>query len=137
MGRRAVLGLILLVSGLTGFVQAHPRDNAKEFVGTWTGTWTGGSSGSFEIKLSQDANGKLTGEISPKPEGGEGYTVPLQAVSLSSNKMTLKLTDPAGEAEITLEVTLEGSTLKGSYLVKLKADGNEVDRGTLTASKKA
>jgi uncharacterized membrane protein len=48
----------------------------------------------------------------------------------------MKLSDPGDEAEITLEATLDGSALKGTYLVRIKADGNEVDRGTITANKK-
>ena len=49
----------------------------------------------------------------------------------------MKLADPGDEAEITLEATLDGTTLKGTYVVRIKADGNEVDRGTITASKKS
>lgn len=137
MRNKLILGFVLLVCGLVMGMSAQARDNAKDFVGTWTGTWTGGSSGAVEIKLSLDASGKLTGEITPKPDGGDSYTVPLQIIGLTENKLTMKLTDPSGEAEITLGVTVEGSTLKGSYAVKVKADGGEVDRGTLTTTKKA
>jgi hypothetical protein len=128
--------LSLLCFCLAVLAQNEKAASEKNLVGTWSGAWTGGSNGSFEMTVTKDADGKLGGSITPKPEGGESYTVSFKSVALAEGKVTMKLSDPNDEADITLEATLDGSDLKGTYLVRIKADGNEVDRGTVTASKK-
>jgi len=128
--------LSLLCFCLVGLAQAQQGPGEKNLVGAWTGSWGGGSSGSFEMTIAKGADGKLGGSITPKPEGGESYTASFKSVALAEGKVTMKLADPNDEVEITLEATLDGSALKGTYVVRVKADGNEVDRGTITASKK-
>lgn len=126
----------LLCFCLAALAQTQQAAGEKDLMGAWTGSWSGGSNGSFEMTITKDANGKLGGSITPKPEGGESYTASFKSVALADGKVTMKLADPSDEVEITLEATLDGSALKGTYLVRVKADGNEVDRGTITASKK-
>src|SRR5262245_4511902 len=121
---------------LAVLAQTEKGAGEKNLVGAWSGAWTGGSNGSFEITITKDADGKLGGSVTPKPEGGESYIVSFKSVALADGKVTMKLEDPNGEAEITLEATQDGSVLKGTYSVRIKADGNEVDRGTITANKK-
>lgn len=128
--------LSLLCFCLAVLAQAQQTAGEKNLVGVWAGSWSGGSSGSFEMTITKDADGKLGGSITPKPEGGESYTASFKSVALAEGKVTMKMADPSDEVEITLEATLDGSALKGTYLVRVKADGNEVDRGTITASKK-
>jgi|SRR5262245_47779765 len=128
--------LSLLCFCLAVLAQTQQADSEKNLVGAWAGTWTGGSNGSFEMTITKDTQGKLGGSVTPKPEGGESYTVSFKSVTLADGKVTIKLSDPNDEAEITLEATLDGSALKGTYLVRVKADGNEVDRGAITANKK-
>jgi hypothetical protein len=128
--------LSLLCFCLAGLAQAQKNSSEKNLIGAWTGSWTGGSNGTFEMTITKDADGKLGGSVTPKPEGGESYTSSFKSVALADGKVTMKLEDPGGEAEITLEATLDGSALKGTYSVRIKADGNEADRGTITASKK-
>lgn len=111
-------------------------DKAKALVGTWTGSWAGGSSGQVEFKLVLNAEGKLTGEITPRPSDGESYTVPFSSVVQAGNQLTLKLNTPGDTAEVTLDGKVEGTTFKATYIVKLTSDGSEVDRGTLTAMQK-
>jgi len=136
MRRSLFVLLSLLCYCLAGLAQAQQTASEKNLVGAWAGTWTGGSNGSFEMTITKDTQGKLGGSVTPKPEGGESYTVSFKSVTLADGKVTMKLSDPSDEAEITLEATLDGSALKGTYLVRVKADGNEVDRGTITANKK-
>ena len=128
--------LSLLCFCLAVLAQTQQAASEKNLVGAWAGTWTGGSNGSFEMTITKDTQGKLGGSVTPKPEGGESYTVSFKSVELADGKVTMKLSDPGDEAEITLEATLDGSALKETYLVRIKADGNEVDRGTITANKK-
>ena len=136
MQKRLFVVLSLLCFGLTGLAQAEQAASGKDPVGAWAGSWTGGSNGTFEMTITKAADGKLGGSITPKPEGNESYTATFVSVVQVDSKVTMKLTDPAGEAEITIEATVDGSTLKGTYSVRTKADGSEVDRGTFTANKK-
>ena len=128
--------VLLFCVCLMGLALAHQAASEKNLLGTWAGTWTGGSNGSFELTITKAADGKLGGSISPKPDGQEGYTVPFTSAVFADGKATLKLQDPAGEAEITLVVSADSSALTGTYSVRIKADGNEVDQGTLKATKK-
>lgn len=128
--------VLLFCFCLMGLALAHQAASEKNLLGTWSGTWAGGSGGSFELTLTKAADGKLGGSISPKPDGGESYTVPFTSAVFADGKATLKLQDPAGEAEITLVVSADSSALTGTYSVRIKADGNEVDQGTVKATKK-
>jgi hypothetical protein len=136
MRKRLIVLLSLLCFCLSGLTYARHTADEKNLVGAWAGSWTGGSNGTFELTVTKDASGKLGGNITPKPEGGDSYTSTFKSVVVADNKVTMKLADPNEEAEITLEATLDGTTLKGTYVVRIKADGNEVDRGTITANKK-
>ena len=120
-----------------GLVQARQAANEKNLLGTWAGTWSGGSNGSFEMTITKTADGKLGGSITPKPEGGESYTVQFSSAVSADGKATLKLQDPGGEAEITLVVAADSSSLTGTYSVRVKADGNELEQGTVKATKKS
>jgi hypothetical protein len=111
-------------------------DDSDAFVGTWEGTWTGGSSGKFGMTISKGAGGKLSGSISPTPDQGEGYTVAFKTVEVTSGKLTVKFEDPSGEADIILTGSAEGKSAKGTYSVRQKGDGSEVDSGSWTLTKK-
>src|SRR5262245_19779571 len=121
---------------MAGLAQAQQSTSEKHLVGAWTGSWSGGSNGSFEMTITKDADGKLGGSITPKPEGGESYTTSFKSVTLADGKVTLKVAVPGDEAEVTVEATLDGSVLKGTYSVRSKEDGREVDAGTFKASQK-
>ena len=127
--------LPLLCFCLAGLAQEQTADE-KKLVGAWAGSWGGGSSGTFEMTITKDADGKLGGSITPKPEGGESYTTSFKSVALADGKVTLKVAIPGDEAEVTVEATLDGSVLKGTYSVRAKEDGREVDVGKFTATKK-
>lgn len=109
----------------------------KDLIGTWAGKYTGTSSGSYEMTINRDAEGKLSGSVSPKPDDGDPYTTPFNTIRFADGTVTMTCFDPPGNVEITVEATLEGSSLKGTYVVRAKADGSEVERGTLTGTKKA
>jgi len=128
--------LSLLCLSLAVLAQTQQAASEKNLLGAWTGSWGGGSSGTFEMTITKDADGKLGGSITPKPEGGESYTTSFKSVTLADGKVTLKVAVPGDEAEVTVEATLDGSVLKGTYSVRSKEDGREVDAGTFKASKK-
>ena len=115
---------------------AAARADADAFIGTWEGTWTGSSTGKLEMTISKAADGKLSGSVSPRPDQGDGYTVPFKSVEVAAGKLTAKCDDPNGEVEITLTATVEGKSARGTYSVRAKADGSEVESGSWTATKK-
>src|SRR5215813_5662833 len=129
---------ILLIAAsaivVTQTAVANSEDNA--FVGTWQGSWTGQGSGKFEMTISKGSGSKLSGTISPKPDDGEVYTVAFKSVEVSAGKLLTKFEDPNGELDIALTGTAEGKSAKGTYTVRQKSDGTEVDSGTWTATRK-
>ena len=129
-----IFGLIVFCAAAAG--QAPQKATEKDLIGTWTGKYAGGSTGAFEMTFTKDAEGKLAGSVSPKPDAGDPYTMQFTSIQFADGKATMKCIDPPGEVEITLEATIEGSTIKGEYVVRARADGSEADRGTLTGTKK-
>jgi hypothetical protein len=141
MHKRLQLSLlaILFIAGvalLSAQEATAKSDDSDAFVGSWEGTWTGGSAGTFGVTISKGAGGKLSGSISPKPDQGDGYTAAFKTVEVISGKLTAKFDDPNGEAEITLVGSVTGKSAKGTYSVKQKGDGSEVDTGSWTLTKK-
>jgi hypothetical protein len=133
------LGAILLMAGVAVFATqkaAASPDEGSAFIGTWQGTWSGDGSGKFDMTISKGSGGKLSGNISPKPDDGEGYTAEFKSVELASGKLSAKFDDPGGEVEVILTGSAEGKTAKGTYTVKQKSDGSQVDAGTWTATRK-
>jgi hypothetical protein len=135
---RKTLFVLLALAGLCTSAPAAqaPKATEKDLIGTWAGRYTGGSSGAYELTINRDTDGKLTGSVSPKSDDGESYTTPLNAIKFADGKVTMTCFDSSGNAEITVEATVEGSSLKGDYVVRARADGSEVERGTLTGTKK-
>ena len=129
-----ILGLIVFSAVATG--QAPQKATEKDLMGTWTGKYAGSTTGAFEMTITKDAEGKLAGSVSPKPDAGDPYTTPFTSIQFADGKATMKCFDPPGEVEITLEATIEGSAIKGDYVVRARADGSEADRGTFTGTKK-
>lgn len=130
-----LVGLALFSAA--GAAQTPQKATEKDLIGTWTGRYTGASSGAFEFTITRDAEGKLGGSVSPKPDDGEPYTTPFNSIKFADGKATMTCFDPAGNIEITLEATPEGSSIKGTYVVRARADGSEAERGTFTGTKKA
>lgn len=133
---RKNLFVMLLCFCLMGLAQAQQAASETDLVGTWAGSWSGDSNGTFELTITKGADGKLGGTLTPKPEGEEAHTNTLSSVTLADGKVTIKISSPTDEVEITLEATFDSSALKGTYSVRSKADKTEVDHGTIKASKK-
>jgi len=133
MRKTIFVSLIVLVFGCLAYAQSKSDGGAA---GTWSGTWTGGSTGKFEMTITKDANGKLAATLTTKPDDGEGWTGSFKSVEANGAKLMMKIDFPDGEAEASLQAVIEGATLKGDYAIRVKANGEEVDKGTFTASRK-
>jgi hypothetical protein len=132
--------LLVAVAGLVPFARATQKEakgaDDSAFLGTWSGTWTGGSGGTFEMTVSKDASGKLSGSITPSPNNGSPYTSPFRSVVVENGTLTATFDPPDGEVRVTLTATVEGGASKGTYEVYDKNQGGGVESGTWTAKKK-
>jgi hypothetical protein len=135
---RKTLFVLLGLAGMCAVAaaQAPQKATEKDLIGTWAGRYSGASTGAFEMTITRDAEGRLGGTVSPKADDGEAYTAPFTSVKFADGKATMTFTDPAGNVDITIEATPEGSSIKGTYVVHARADGSEAERGTFTATKK-
>ncbi|HET9371565.1 MAG TPA: hypothetical protein VFO19_14995 [Vicinamibacterales bacterium] len=142
---KTVLSLMLaalLVSTGVAAPQAQQQKPApasgleKALIGTWNGSWTGGSGGTVTFTFVRGTDGKLGGSAAPQPNDGQGYTTNFTSVVVADDKVTMKMLTPDGGAEITVQATVAGADMKGTYAVK-GGDGSEVESGTIVAKKKA
>jgi hypothetical protein len=88
------------------------------------------------MTITKGADGKLTGSLTAHPTEGDGYTTKFKSVDVTGGKLTVKLGDPDDEVEITIEGALDPMAMKGSYSVRSKGQGDQVDGGTWEAKKK-
>jgi hypothetical protein len=89
------------------------------------------------MTIRKEAGGKLSGTLTASPDQGEGYSATFKSVESIGSKLTIRFDDPPGEVEITLQAVIGGSSIKGDYSVRAKANGEEVDKGTFSANRKA
>ena len=139
MRKRACVTLCLLFFSVIGFGAqrgAEGSSNGEEFIGIWSGSWEGsGSSGGFEVTLQKAKDGPVTGKVSVT--GEPTYKADFKALSFDGKKMTAKYDFPPSElAEVALTATFDGTTAKGTWSLRAKADGAEVVAGTWTVTKK-
>ena len=140
--RRQFLYSLLVVVMVACFSYARQAESKKTStdgaaaVGTWSGSWQGGSNGKFEMTITRAPDGKLAGTLTAHPTEGDGYTTTFKSVDVTGGKLTVKLADPDDEVEITITGALDPAAMKGSYSVRSKGQGEEVDGGTWEAKKK-
>jgi len=134
---RRLLPVVMLVAaaGLGPLALASQKETtgAKDesaYLGTWSGTWSGGSAGRFEMTISRDASGKLSGSITPSPENGAPYTSPFQSLAVENGKLTVAFRPPDGEVGVTMAGTVEGGECKGTYDVLDRSQGSVVESGS-------
>ena len=135
MSKKKFASLIILIFGASIVAYAQSRSGA-DATGTWSGSWTGGSNGKFEMTIKKDADGKLSATLSGTPDQGESYTIHSTSIEFNGSKMTMKFEGPDGEAEAKVQAVIEGASMKGDYSIRAKASGEEVEKGTFTASRK-
>jgi hypothetical protein len=135
MLKKMFASLIILIVGAGYVAHAQSRSGA-DAAGTWSGSWTGGSTGKFEMTIKKDAEGKLSATLSGTPDQGESYTIHSTSILSDGSKLTMKFEGPDGEAEATVQAVIEGASMKGDYSIRVKAGGEEVDKGTFTAARK-
>lgn len=132
----AAAAILLASAAAMAQASAQPTAAEKAVLGTWTGSWTGGSSGMVEFTFARGADGKIGGSATPHPSDGDPYEAAFTSVVVAAGKVSMTMMTPDGAAAITVTAAVEGSEMKGEYVVRA-GDGTEVDRGSVTAKKKA
>jgi hypothetical protein len=115
---------------------AQGRPPGEEFIGVWSGTWEGGGgSGGFEITLEKAKDDPLTGKVSVT--GDPTYKAAFKTLSFEGKTMKAKYDFPPSEAdaEVALSATFDGTSAKGTWSLRAKANDAEVASGTWSVTK--
>lgn len=133
----ATIALMMLIGGAAGQARSGaPQAGAPDYLGVWAGSWDGPSSGEFDLTLGRDTEGKLQGKIAVTA-GSPPYTSDLKAIALDGADFTARYDYPLDEGgEVTLQITFDGRSGKGSWILRPPGQAGEAARGTLALSRK-
>jgi hypothetical protein len=134
--RTAICVLVVMLVSVCAAAQGDTgRAAAERYAGTWSGRWDGdGSGGGFELTI-ESKESTLSGRVSVT--GEPTYKATLKKLSFDGNKMAgVYDFTPDEQAEVILAATFDGDTAKGTWSLRVKADGTEVARGTWNVTKK-
>ena len=136
MRKSLTIWLCLLAFGAWLSAAQQGGDQAADRTGTWTGTWEGaGSTGGFELTLEKPKDGGLGGKVSVT--GDPAYQATLKTAAIEGNRFTATYDFPIAEgAEVSITCTFDGTTCKGTWVVREKATGNAAVDGTWSVAKK-
>jgi hypothetical protein len=110
----------------------------KDFAGVWTGKWSGiAGAGDFRIALTL-ADGKLKPDVMFTMGSIEVKTkVTHIAVEGSKLEMKYEFDLEGSHLESTIQGTLNGTVLEGSYSTKALPGGSTADQGEFKASRRS
>ncbi len=117
-------------------VAATQETSGDEYTGQWTGTYEGSGTGGFELLLQKNADGKPAGKVSVTTDGGN-YDADLRTIVFKGKGIEAAYDFPLDpSAEVVMAATVEGSTAKGTWVLRPKGGGAEVASGTFALTKK-
>jgi hypothetical protein len=135
---RRILSLVM-VGLVCGQALAHAQGASaaeERLIGKWTGTWTGDSMGTFTMTIVRDDKKKLGGSILTQEKGEDEAKVVIKSVVVDGSRATIKYDTPGKTpSEVTVEATVDGKALKGSWKVMDPATKKMGTSGTFTGSK--
>ena len=140
MRRSSVYFVVTLLAAVCAMAAQNAPDaktNGAQYAGTWAGRWEadGSSGGGFELTIDKTPDGALGGGVSVT--GEPTYKATLKKLAFDGNKMTAAYDfTPNDQADVLLSATFEGTTAKGTWSLRAKADGTEVAAGTWNVTKK-
>ena len=116
--------------------QRQQETSGDEYNGQWTGTYEGSGTGAFELLLQKNADGKPTGKVSVTTDGGN-YDADLRTIAFKGKSIEAAYDFPLDpSAEVVMAATVEGSTAKGTWVLRPKGGGAEVASGTFALTKR-
>jgi hypothetical protein len=135
---KKLLGLMIILFFTFCLLAAAGQKDASDnkLIGKWVGTWSGGSSGKFEMTVSKNSDGKLAATLIATPDQGEPNTMVAKSVDQTAENLKIIFEGGAGEVDVLMEGGWDGQDLKGSYSVRNKPQGEEVESGIWSAAKK-
>ena len=127
-----VLALTVAVSGL----QAQSSSStADQLIGTWSGTYAGDGSGKYTMVLSREA-GKLGGTVDTVADGAGGYKATFKSIVVDGKTAKMAYDEPDNpNLEISLEATVDGASMTGTWKTTNIDTKNVLASGTFTGSK--
>ena len=137
MGKRWTSVVLALVIGIGVIgVGARQAASGEQYAGMWTGTYDGVATGPFEIILTKDKDGAMTGKVNVMMDAGN-YSADLKSVSIDGTKMTMKYDyTPDPSAEVVMTATFDGNTAKGTWSLRPKGQTDEIAGGGIAVTKK-
>ena len=135
--RRTTPALLALLCALALVTAVQAGSTGSDAIlGKWSGTFSGDSNGKFSLTFTTDADKKLGGSIEVTSDAGDGYTTPLRVVTVDGASVKIAYDSPNGEPiDLTLDGTLDGKELKGTWAVIAKDTKEKVATGTFTTTK--
>jgi len=126
-----------LVALLSAALSAFPAAQSTEpaIVGTWSGPYNGDGNGTYSMTITQGESKALGGTLQATSADGGSFTAPFKSVVTSGTTATLKYDSPSGE-EVQIDVTIDGSSLSGTWKAVEPSTSTAVATGTLTGTKK-
>ncbi len=133
-----ILCVLTLMFSTVGYGQPDSKRAGDSYLGNWTGTWTSseGGSGELEVSIEKTKDGVAGGKLTAS--GGESaHSAVFKSVTFDGTKMQAKYDYPLGEGgEVTLDATLDGPAVNGTWMLRPPGGTTDVARGTWTATKK-
>jgi hypothetical protein len=126
-----------MVALLTVALPALPAAQSKQpaVVGTWNGAYDGDSVGTYSMTVAVGESKALGGTLQVTDSDGGNFTVPFKSVAAKGASATLKYDSSSGE-EVTIDVTIDGASLKGTWKAVDPSTSTAVAAGTLTGTRK-
>jgi hypothetical protein len=104
-------------------------------VGSWAGTYDGDDTGKFTMSISRDAAKQLGGTLQAMSDDGGNFSATFKSIVVDGSKVAMAYDSPGdGGVVTTLDATLDGTTLKGTWK-SVDSSGNVVASGGFTGAK--
>jgi hypothetical protein len=134
--RSGVFAVVCGLVAVSSTVAATQETDGDEYTGQWTGTWEGPGTGTFDLLLQKNGDGKPAGKVSVTTDGGN-YDAELRNIVYKAKGIEAAYDFPLDpSAEVVMTATVDGSTAKGTWSLRPKGGGAAVANGTFTLTKK-
>jgi hypothetical protein len=131
--RHALISLVaLLAVSLPAFPAAQSKSPA--IVGTWSGPYEGDSTGTYSMTITQGESKALGGTLEATSADGGSFTANFKSVVTSGATATLKYDLSSGE-EVQIDVTIDGTSLTGTWKAVEPGTATPTATGTLTGTR--
>ena len=128
-----IVAVTLISAGAVPLAQGTGA-STDPLVGSWAGTYDGDDTGKFTMSISRDAAKQLGGSLQAMPDDGGTFTVTFKSIVVDGSKVTMAYDSPGDGSVVTLDATLDATTLKGTWK-SVDGSGAVVASGGFTSAK--